>query len=140
MKNECLTFFKFFWLEKSYFYTVFEEKLTIWGPKIFFSKNQDVISKIGFLEAFTICFGNTHLKGEVLSPRFEKQVHFWNWGSFHPFSKAVQLKMVKINFSSQNFDFYRNSQRCRISLTVLRKRVLDVPEHFSSHLGSHSWV
>ena len=85
-KINFLNFFDFFLSENGHFYTVFDKKLIMWGAKIFFSKNQSVISKIGLLEAFSICFGITHVKGEVLSPRFEKQVHFWNLGIFEHFS------------------------------------------------------
>jgi len=122
-------------------FTLFLKKSSPYeAQKYFFSKNHGVISKIGLLEAFTICFGITHLKGEVLSPRFEKQVHFWNWGSFHHFSRTLQLKIVKISFSSQNFDFYKNSQKCPIMSTVVPKHVLDVPKQFSNLLRSYNWL
>ena len=84
-QNRFFEFLRFFSPENGCFCIVFGEKITIWGPKNFFSKNQDVISKIGLLEAFTICFGITHLKGEVLSPRFEEQVNFWNLSVFRHF-------------------------------------------------------
>ena len=50
---------------------------------------------------------------------------------FSPLSRALQLRMAKISFSSQNFDFYKTSQKCLISFTMLRKHVPGVPKHFA---------
>ena len=57
---------------------------------------------------------------------------------FSPLSRALQLNIVKICFLSQNFDFYKNSQNCLISSTVLQKHILDVPKHFGSFLWSYN--
>ena len=59
---------------------------------------------------------------------------------FSPLSRALQLRMAKICFSSQIFDFYKNSQKCLISFTVLRKHVLGIPKDFASHLRSYNWL
>ena len=100
-KNRFFEFLRFFSAENGSFYTVLGEKLSIWGPKIFFSKNQDVISKIGLLEAFTICFGITHLKGEVISPRFDEQVNFWNLSVFRHFWLILADFVLYFSFKSK---------------------------------------